>query len=106
MYTYTTPTITCNLFGLDFSDVDYVRIKIKGAASSIVREFPITDIVIETTDTRTVGSASVDLTQEETVALGVGSVAIQARVHFSSGQVLATNIVTRQLNDVLDKVVI
>lgn len=100
MYTYTTPTITCTLSEVTFTNVDYVRIAIKGKSSSVLREIPITDI-----DTAE-GTCAVELTQEETAALGEGQVAIQARIHYSDGTVQATNKVLKQMNEVLDKVVI
>lgn len=100
MFTYTTPTITCTLTGAEFSQVDYVRIAVKGKASEIVRTVPISDIDTET------GTAHITLTQEETAAFGKGQVAIQARIHYADGTVQATNKVLRDMDDVLDKVVI
>lgn len=47
MYTYTTPTITCTLAGVDFESVDYVRIAIKGKNSSVVRTVPVAEIDTE-----------------------------------------------------------
>ena len=100
MYTYTTPTITCTLTGVDFASVDYVRIAIKGKNSSIIRSIPIADIDTEE------GTAVVELTQEETAELGAGQVAIQGRIHYADGSVQATNKVLKTLNEVIDKVVI
>lgn len=100
MYTYTTPTITCTLTGVDFASVDYVRIAIKGKNSSIIRSIPIADIDTEE------GTAVIELTQEETAALGAGQVAIQARIHYADESVQATNKVLKSMNEVLDKVVI
>jgi hypothetical protein len=100
MYTYTTPTITCTLTGVEFSQVDYARIAIKGKGSEIVRIVPIDGIDPET------GQCSIELTQEETAALGEGQVAIQARVRYKDGTVQATNKVLKNMNEVLDKVVI
>lgn len=100
MYEYTTPTITCKLTGVDWTDVDFVRIAVKGKKSQIVRQIPIADI--DTTE----DTASISLTQEETAAFGVGQVAIQARVHYASGTVQATNKVIKSLEDVIDEVVI
>lgn len=100
MYTYTTPTITCTLTGVDFASVDYVRIAIKGKNSSIIRSIPIADIDTEE------GTAVVELTQEETAELGAGQVAIQGRIHYTDGSVQATNKVLKSMNEVLDKVVI
>lgn len=100
MYTYTTPTITCTLSEVTFTNVDYVRIAIKGRHSSVLREIPIADI--NTTD----GTCVVALTQQETAALGEGQVCIQARIHYTDDTVQATNKVIRQMCDVLDKVVI
>lgn len=100
MFTYTTPTITCTLDGVEFSQVDYVRIALKGKSSEIVRVVPVTDIDTET------GETAIELTQEETVALGKGQVAIQARIRYTDGTVQATNKVLKDMNEVLDKVVI
>lgn len=100
MYTYTTPTIPCVLDGVDFSQVDYVRIAVESKKSEIVRVVPASDIDTET------GETSIKLTQEETAALGKGQIAIQARVRYVDGTVQATNKVLKDMNDVLDKVVI
>lgn len=100
MYTYTTPTITCTLTGVDFASVDYVRIAIKGKNSSIIRVIPVADIDTEE------GTAVVELTQEETTELGAGQVAIQGRIHYTDGSVQATNKVLKTMSEVLDKVVI
>ena len=100
MYTYTTPTIPCVLDGVDFSQVDYVRIAVESKKSEIVRVVPVSDIDTET------GETSIKLTQEETAALGKGQIAIQARVRYVDGTVQATNKVLKDMNDVLDKVVI
>lgn len=100
MYTYTTPTITCTLSDVTFTNVDYVRIAIKGKNSSVLREIQISDI--DTTE----GTCTVELTQEETAALGAGQVTIQARIHYVDGSVQATNKVIKQMSEVLDKVVI
>ena len=51
MYTYTTPTITCTLTGLEFSQVDYVRIAIESKGYSLVRVVPAADIDTETGNT-------------------------------------------------------
>lgn len=100
MYTYTTPTITCTLTGLEFSQVDYVRIAIESKGYSLVRVVPVADIDTET------GNTSIELTQEETAALGKGQVAIQARVRYLDGTVQATNKVLKDMYTVLDEVVI
>lgn len=100
MYTYTTPTITCTLSEVDFTNVDYVRIAIKGKNNSILREIPIANI--DTED----GTCTVELTQEETAAFGAGQVMIQARIHYTDGSVQATNKVIKQMSEVIDKVVI
>lgn len=100
MWTYTTPAITCNLEGADLTNVDYVRVAVKGARCQVLKQVPIADIDTET------GTLVIGLTQEETAALGKGQVTIQARLHYSNGTVEATNKVIRQMDDVLDKVVI
>lgn len=100
MYTYTTPTITCTLAGVDFESVDYVRIAIDGKNASIIRVIPVANIDTEE------GIAVVKLTQEETAALGAGQVAIQARIHYMDESVQATNKVIKSMSEVIDKVVI
>lgn len=100
MYTYTTPTIACILDGVEFDQVDYVRIAVKGKSFELVRVVPVADIDTET------GETTIKLTQEETAKLGKGQVAIQARVRYTDGTVQATNKVLKDMNEVLDKVVI
>lgn len=100
MYTYTTPTITCTLSGVEFSTVDLVRIALKGKHDEILKVVPVTDIDAET------GTAIISLTQDETASLGEGQIAIQARVRYLDGTVQATNKVLKNMNEVLDKVVI
>lgn len=100
MYTYTTPTITCTLEGVEWSQVDYVRIAVESKKFEILRVVPVSDIDTET------GETSIKLTQEETASLGKGQVAIQARVRYADGTVQATNKVLKDMRDVLDKVVI
>ena len=100
MYTYTTPTITCGLEGVEWSQVDYVRIAVESKKFELVRVVPVADIDTET------GETSIVLTQEETAQLGKGQVAIQARVRYADGTVQATNKVLKDMRDVLDKVVI
>ena len=100
MYRYTTPTITCELSGVAFDNVDVVRIAVKGTNTLIVREVQSADI----TDSTVV----IKLTQEETANLGEDNdiVSIQARIKYNDGTVQATNKVRTSLLDVLDKVVI
>ena len=100
MYTYTTPTITCTLTGIEFDQLDYVRIAVESKRFEIVREVPASDIDAET------GVTSIKLTQEETARLGNGQVKIQARVRYLDGTVQATNKVPRDMDKVLDEVVI
>ena len=100
MYTYTTPTITCTLEGVEWSQVDYVRIAVESKKFELVRVVPVADIDTET------GETSIVLSQEETASLGKGQVAIQARVRYADGTVQATNKVLKDMRDVLDKVVI
>lgn len=100
MYTYTTPTITCTLDGVVFDQVDYVRIALSSKSSDLVRIVPVADIDTET------GEVIVKLTQEETAALGKGQVYIQARIRYKDGTVQGTNKVCKDMDDVLDKVVI
>ena len=74
MYTYTTPTITCVLEGVEWSQVDYVRIAVESKKFELVRVVPVADIDTET------GETSIVLTQEETAQLGKGQVvSVRAR---------------------------
>ena len=98
MYTYTTPTITCTLEGVDFSLVNYVRIAIGEGKKVIVRTVEPSEITDNT--------ATIKLTQEETAELGGGMVTIQARVLYLDGTVQATNRVQKPMSEVIDKVVI
>lgn len=98
MYRYTTPTITCTLEGVDFANVELVRIAFGGNGKTLVKEIPATDIEEDT--------VVVTLTQTETADLGNGVIGIQARVKYSDETVQATNVVQTTLNDVIDKVVI
>lgn len=100
MYTYTTPTITCKFNRVTWTNVDYVRIAIKGRGTQVLRIVQIADI-----DTQT-DTAIVHLTQEETRTLGQGQIGIQARLHYTDGTVQATNKVLNSMDDVYDKVVI
>lgn len=100
MYTYTTPTISCVLDGAVWAQVDYVRVAVESKKFEIVRVIPVADIDTET------GELNVVLTQEETASLGKGQVVIQARIRYIDGTVQATNKVLRDMNEVLDKVVI
>ena len=100
MYTYTTPTITCTLTGIEFDQLDYVRIAVESKRCELVRTVPASDIDTET------GVTSIKLTQEETSRLGKGQIAIQARVRYLDGTVQATNKVLRNMDKVLDEVVI
>lgn len=100
MYTYTTPAITCTLEDVDFTNIDYVRVAVKGARCQLVKQVAVADIDTEE------GIVVIGLTQEETAALGKGQVMIQARLHYTNGDVQATDKVIRQMDDVLDKVVL
>lgn len=100
MYRYTTPTITCKLSGVDFANVDYVRIAVEGRNTAIVREIPAEEF--------TDGKTDIKLTQEETADLGPGddTIKIQGRIKYADGTVQATSMANATLHDVLDKVVI
>lgn len=100
MYTYTTPTITCKLTGLEFSQVELVRIAIKGRTAKLIKILTPSDFDIET------GETAILLTQEETAALGQGQIEIQGRIKYQDGTVQPTNKIKKTMNDVLDKVVI
>ena len=100
MYTYTTPTITCRLRGADFTGLAFVRIAIRGNGPKIIREVPLADIDTEE------GTTVIRLSQEETAALGSGKATIQARLRYNDGTVVPTTKVTKQVDEIIDKVVI
>ena len=83
-----------------FNQVDHVRIALSSKSFDLVRIVPVADIDTET------GEVIVKLTQEETAALGKGQVYIQARIRYKDGTVQGTNKVCKDMDDVLDKVVI
>lgn len=99
MYTYTTPTVTCILEGVNFEQVDYVRVALKGKAE-VLKQVNISDIDTDH------NSLSIKLTQKETASIGAGTMFIQARVHYTDGTVEATNMISTTMNDVIDKAVI
>ena len=47
MYTYTTPTITCVLEGVEWSQVLFVRIAVESKKYELVRIVPVADIDTE-----------------------------------------------------------
>ena len=100
MYTYTTPTISCVLEGVEWTNCDYIRIAVKGKRGELLRIVDIADIDTEN------DTATIALSQEETAMLGVGQCSLQARIHYADGTVLATNKIIKQVEDVLDRVVI
>lgn len=99
MYEYTTPTIPCTLEGVDFSQVDFIRLAFEGK-TKLVKQVAIDDIDTEA------GTFSVKLTQEETANIGVGAMDIQARIHYTDGTVEATAKIPAKMEEVIDKVVI
>lgn len=100
MYTYTTPTITCSINGIELSQVDYIRLALgAGKATPVVK-------TVNSEDIGENGTFSVKLTQEETAELGPVKIRIQARIIYKDGTVQATNKVVSSLDDVLDKVVV
>lgn len=100
MYTYTTPSITCTLEGIELSQVDYVRIAISSKLELVARVVPASEIDAETC------KVVVQLTQEETATLGKGQITIQGRVRYKDGTVQGTNKVHVDMDEALDKVVI
>lgn len=98
MYQYTTPTISCKIEGADLQTADYARISIEGKNGTLLRIVPVSEFVEDT--------ATLTLSQEDTVTIGKGSVYIQARIHYPDGTVQATNKVLRAVNDVIDEVII
>lgn len=102
MRTYTTPTITATLTGVDFSELALIRLSIKGKAALITKEFEAGDSAIDANE----GTLTCKLTQEETAELDDGDIYIQCRIKYSDGTVQATNKVHSKMMDVLDREVI
>lgn len=94
----TTPT---NTFDVDVdlrqASVIYITYSQMGR---VVFEKQISDITIEET------SLSVQLTQEETLALGKGEVEIQIRARFPEGLAIASNIIKTPASRILKEGVI
>lgn len=99
MYTYTTPTITCTLAGIELSQIDYVRIAISGSKGKLVR-------IVSASEIDEAGKTMIQLTQEETAALGKGDICIQGRIRYNDGTVQPTNKIHKNMDEVLDRVVI
>lgn len=107
MYTYTTPTIPCTITGAsNWDHVVFVRLAIKGQCVKLIKELPISDITVTTEDDEQIATFSVKLTQEETAQLKSGVLEIQARIKYDDDSVLPTNILDKNLDDVIDRVVI
>lgn len=102
MYRYTTPTLPITLSGIDFSDVIVFRIKIKQGSLELLKEIQAGDPNIDAQNNK----IYVPLTQEETASFKGGPVKIQARVKFNNNAVMASNMVSHNMNDVLDEVII
>ena len=102
MYRYTTPTLPVTITGLDFTDVSVFRIAIEQGNVELLKvveaDSPYVDAQNKT--------IYVPLTQEETASFKPGTVGIQARIKFTNNSVLATNMETLSMNDVLDEVII
>lgn len=100
-YTYTTPTLPLKIKNLDFTLVDFFRVKIVGNKDFL--------FVIDA-DSENVDAAHsiiyVDLTQEQTKELEEGTAEIQVRFKYLNGKVDATNIKKVSIDDVLDKEII
>ena len=101
MRTYTTPTITATLTGVDFSELALIRLSIKGNVL-LVKEYEAGDSAIDANE----GTLTCKLTQEETAELDDGDIYIQCRIKYSDGTVQATNKVHSKMMDVLDREVI
>lgn len=102
MFTYTTPTIPATIPDIDFSNVDYFRIKIASEKKSFLFVVNATDSNVDP-ETNTI---YIELTQEQTAELEEGFAAIQARIIYLSGKIQATKKAVISIEDVLDKVII
>ena len=102
MYRYTTPTLPLTISGIDFADVDLFRVSIEQKDVELLK-------VVEADDPRVDAQHKtiyVPLTQAETASFHAGTVAIQVRVKFENGAVLATEKVSLSVKSVLDEVII
>lgn len=102
MYIYTTPTITMEIGGVDFEDVEVFRVALKRGNKQFLKELYNGDSGVITESNLIV----VTLTQEETAEMGKGDLELQIRMKFKNDSVLATNKVSIKLEDVIDKVII
>lgn len=102
MYRYTTPTLPVTISGIDFNDVDKFRISIEQNNVELLKIVAANDPAVDAQHK----TIYVPLTQEETSGFGAGTVAVQARVVFTNGSILATEKATLSVKDVLDEVII
>ena len=102
MYRYTTPTLPITISDLDFDDVSLFRIAIEQGNIEMLKIVNADDPSVDT-EHKTI---YVPLTQEETASFKDGMVQIQARIKFENNSVLATNMVSLPVKDVLDEVII
>lgn len=102
MYRYTTPTLTLNIKGIDFTNVSVFRVAIEQNCVEMLKEIPVSSDAVDA-EQKTV---TVELTQEETASMSVGMVNIQVRLVLTNGRVVASNIANVPLRAVLDEVVV
>ena len=102
LYQFTTPVIPLHITGIDFEDVDIFRVAIEGPGTQLIK---VVSSDAETVDSGT-NTLYITLTQEETANLGEGYAYFQVRMLTYSGAVIATNKVVRNIESVIDEVVI
>ena len=103
MYRYTTPTLPVTRDGVDFDDVSVFRIAIEQGSTELLKVIDSDDPSVDA-EHKTI---YIPLTQEETASFKEGHhVQIQARIKYVNGTVLATNMVSIPVKNVLDEVII
>lgn len=102
MYRYTTPTLPITISDIDFAEVSVFRIAIEQGNVELLKIVDADDPSVDAQHK----TIYVPLTQEETAGFKDGTVAVQARLKFLNGSVLATDKVTMPMRDVLDEVII
>lgn len=102
MYRYTTPTIPITIDDIDFSEVNYFRIKIREQNTEMLFVVPATDSSVDA-EHKTI---YLSLTQEQTAKLKKGDAYLQVRIVYTGGSVQATPKARISVEDVLDEVIV
>lgn len=91
----TTPTIKMSISGIELSTIEKCYVTLEQPNFELTKEADLVDDHYE-----------ISLDQEETLQLGIGVVRIQMKIKTVSDTVLATNIVTKPVSEILNEEII